>query len=217
MSTGYSYDIFLDTANGRVNLEVLARAILNAGLASGGDCEGVEVNGGTLDDTRAGVIVGGGSAGGTITVTWENALSGADELAQDTLVSDEQGEGFAAIVPQSVESLSMGSTGSSMIKLALTPAGPLAEGTYQISAFAEIRTQAVIATSYARGSVLIDNAEITQSNNPDDAFTAFGIDMLHAFEAGETPVIEITLEAVGAPNTVEIRGARIAFSRVLGY
>jgi len=207
--SAYVYNITADTANGRVNVEVLVRAILDAGLASGGNFEGAEIADGTLDDTRAGVV-----DGGTLTVSWENVLSGPDETAQDSLVSAHQGDGFAVVDPISDESLSVSSTSTSITKLTLTPTGPLAEGTYEISGSAEVRTQAVIAGSFARGSVLLDAGELIQHNNPDDAFQAFGITMLSAFEAGEIPVIEIQLEAIGPPNTVEIMNARLSLARV---
>lgn len=209
MSTPYVYDIATDTANGRVNVEVLVRAILNAGLASGGNFEGGEIAGGTLDDTRAGVV-----DGGTLTVTWENVLSAPDETAQDALVTAHPGDGFSLINPISSESLAVSSTSATITKLTLTPTGPLAEGNYEISGSAEVRTQAVIAGSFACGHILLDSVELIQHNNPDTAFQAFGITALSAFEAGEIPVIEIKLEAVGPPNTVEIMNARLSLARV---
>lgn len=205
----YVYDIAADTANGRVNIEVLIRAILNAGLASGGNFEGAEIANGTLDDIRAGVV-----GGGTLTVSWENVLSAPDETAQDALVAAHLGNGFAVVDPISAESLAVSSTSTVITKLTLTPTGPLAEGTYEISGSAEVRTQAVIAGSFARGSVLLDAVELIQHNNPDVAFQAFGITMLSAFEAGEIPDIEIQLEAIGPPNTVEITNARLSLARV---
>ena len=207
--SAYAYNITADTANGRVNVEVLIRAVLNAGLASGGNFEGAEIAAGTLDDTRAGVI-----DGGTLTVSWENVLSAPDETAQDALVAAHQGDGFAVIDPISDESLGVSSTSATITKLTLTPTGPLAEGTYEISGSAEVRTQAVIAGSFACGHILLNAVELIQHNNPDDAFQAFGITALSAFEAGEIPVIEIQLEAVGPPNTVEITKARLSLARV---
>lgn len=205
----YVYDITADTANGRVNVEVLIRAILNAGLASGGNFEGAKIMGGALDDTRAGVV-----GGGTLTVSWQNVLSGPDETSQDALVAAHQGDGFAVVDPISGESLAVSSTSGTITKLTLTPAGPLAEGTYEISGSAEVRTQAVIAGSFACGHILLDAVELIQHNNPEDAFQAFGVTAMSAFEAGTIPVIEIELEAIGPPNTVEIINARLGLARV---
>lgn len=207
--SAYVYDITADTANGRVNVEVIIRAILNAGLASGGNFEGAEIMDGTLDDTRAGVV-----GGGTLTVSWENVLSAPDETSQDALVAAHQGAGFAVVDPISAESLSVSSTSATITKLTLTPTGPLAEGTYEISGSAEVRTQAVIAGSFACGHILLDAVDLIKHNNPEDAFQAFGVTAMSAFEAGEIPVIEIQLEAVGPPNTVEIMNARLSLSRV---
>lgn len=215
MSAPYSYNIETETANGRINTEVLIRAILDAGLTTGGTFEGGEIDGGVLDDTRAGVILGtGAGVGATLTVTWQNALSGSDETDQDSLVNAHTGEGFAVTVPQAEESLGVSSTGSSMIKLTLTPSGPLSEGSYEISASADIRTQAVIANSYARGTVLLDSNELIEHNNPDDTFESFGLTSVFAFKAGDIPVIEIRLEAIGPMNTVEIMNARLGLEKV---
>ncbi len=207
--SAYVYDITTDTANGRVNVEVLIRAILNAGLTSGGNFEGAEITDGTLDDTRAGVI-----DGGTLTVSWENVLSAPDETSQDALVTAHLGNGFAVVDPISNESLVVSSTSATITKLTLTPTGPLAEGTYEISGSAEVRTQAVIAGSFACGHILLDSVELIQHNNPEDAFQAFGLTAMSSFEAGAIPVIEIQLEAVGPPNTVEIMNARLSLARV---
>ncbi len=207
--SAYAYGITADTANGRANIEVLVRAILDAGLASGGNFEGAEIANGTLDDIRAGVI-----DGGTLTVSWENVLSAPDETTQDALVAAHLGAGFAVVDPISAESLSVSSTSATITKLTLTPTGPLAEGTYEISGSAEVRTQAVIAGSFACGHILLDSVELIQHNNPEDAFQAFGLTAMSVFEAGDVPVIEIQLEAVGSPNTVEIMNARLSLMRV---
>jgi hypothetical protein len=208
VSTTYDYDITNDTVNGRANVEVLIRAILSANLASGGNFEGAEIDGGTLNSDLAGTI-----DDGTLTVTWENTLSGSDETDQDAIVNAHTGDGFALITPHIEESLGVTTTTTSVQKLQLAVSGPLAEGNYDLSAAAEIRTQTIISGSYACVRVLLDSSEIAHSNNPNDMFEMAMLEMTHFFNAGAQPVVEIVLEAVGTANTVEIQNARLSLKR----
>lgn len=208
----YIYSL-TDMPNDRVNVETITRAILNAGLASGGALEGLRVLDGAISESLHGVIEDAGTSA-TLIVSWQDPLSGSDETDQDVIVSNHPGDGFDVVSPISAASPGLSTTGANMVKLALQPSGPLAEGVYEVAAEAEIRVQGVVGGSHAKGSVQVDSSEIIQHNNPNDVFEAFGIVTAISFEAGATPLLEITLENVGNPNTAEIQQATLSLQRI---
>jgi len=197
----YTYDIATDTLNGRVNLEILAREVLNAGLASGGTFQGLRV----LDGTPAG---SGVINGGTLQVSWSSSLSVPDEMAQDALVATHAGDEFEE-GPALAESLGVSTTTSSAIKLSLS-LGPIAEGMWRFEGSGEIRVQTVIAGSRAVARVLLDGALLIEQSTALDVFASFSVAIDIDMEAGAEPLLEIQFLRTGTSNTVEIRRARIS-------
>jgi hypothetical protein len=203
----YTYDISSDTLNGRANIEILVREISDAGLLSGSPFLGAKIEGGVSSGDLSGVV-----SGGELIVSWTGTLSGPDESAQDAIIASHAGDGFI-VEAQSEESLGVSSTGSSALKISLS-SGPLAAGDYEVTGFADIRAQAVVANSHVMGTILLDSAELIEHSTPSDSFESFGIASIVSFSAGDTPELEIWVQVVGDPNVAEIMNARLGLGRV---
>lgn len=202
MSQTYSYDVATETQNGDVNPDVLAEQLLDAGLVSGGNFEGIEVVGG---DYATGNVI----TGGTLFVTWQSTLSGPDETAQDGVVAAHAGPSFSSDI-QSVENNTVSSTGvdSPQIKLQLD-AVELAAGEHSIRSYCEVRLQNAIVGSGVRAAIAVDGTEHAEDNWDAVEWHAFSAEIPLTFEAGATPSLTVTFERTGAANTVEIRRARL--------
>ncbi len=207
MSQSYVYDIATETASGTLNSDVMAQTLLDAGPASGGTVEGLDVQGGTYD---AGNVV----TGGTLTVTWQNALSGADETAQDALVAAHTGPSFGAEVQEtSDEAVSSTTLTTPQTKLTLAST-PVSAGPYTVTAYCEIRLQSVVGGSGVRAAVTVQGGEEAEDNWDATTWHAFSAEAPKTFKAGDAPTLTITFERTGSFNTVEIRRARLEMAVV---
>ena len=209
MSQSYSYDIAADTPNGKVNPDIFHQELLDAALGSGGTLENVETENGT--DLGNGVV-----QGGTLKVTWQNALSVADEAAQDAVVAATQGDAFGPNVQRkSSEGVSTTTLNTPQVKVSGT-ALPLPAGKYLIAAFCEIKMSAVVANSGVRARVMKDAVEVAEDNWGESQWHAFSGAGIIDVKAGETPMMAIEYERIGVLSTVEIRRARVSISQQSG-
>ena len=217
MSTSYNFDLQTDFPNQRVNPDVLARQLGDAGLASGGAFEGVAVEGGVSVD--GGVIDFNNpdpppaTVAATVIVTWQNALDAADEAAQAALVAAHQGDAFGPVVQRkSDEGVSTTTSNTMQVKVSGT-ALPLPAGKYLIAAYCEIKMAAVVANSGVRARVVKDAVEIAEDNWGEAQWHAFSGAGIIDVDAGDTPTMAIEFERIGVLSTVEIRRARISISQ----
>lgn len=211
MSQSYSYDIAADTPNGKINPDIFHQELLDAALGSGGTLENVETDNGT--DLGNGVV-----QGGTLKITWQNALSGADEAAQDAVVAATQGVAFGPNVQRAqdnnVKSTSNGG-GSPELQVELIPQ-PLPAGQYLFTLYCEIRLQADVAGSGVRAEGLFNGSPAAQDNWDLSVWHAFSGSAIKSVKAGETPTIAIEFWRIGSANTVECRSGRLSISQQSG-
>lgn len=209
MSQTYSYDIAADTPNGKVNPDIFHQELLDAALGSGGTLENVATENGT--DLGNGVV-----QGGTLKVTWQNALSAGDEAAQDAVVAATQGDAFGPNVQRkSDEGVDTTTQNTFQVKVSGT-ALPLPAGKYLIAAYCEIKVSAVVANSGVRARVMKNAVEIAEDNWGESQWHSFSGAGIVDIKAGETPMMAIEYERIGVLNTVEIRRARISMSQQSG-
>lgn len=205
----YNYDIAADTANGKANPDILAQQIVDAQAVqfpSGGTFEGVSTDGGTPED-------GGVIDGGTLMISWQNALDPGDEANQNALVAAHSGLPFGEPVQRaSSEPVSTTTNNAPQVKVSGT-ATRLPAGKYLVAAYCEIRMAAQVANSGVRARVTLDGNEVAEDNWDLDQWHAFSAQGIVAIKAGEEPMMEITYHRIGALNTVEIQRARISISQ----
>jgi hypothetical protein len=217
MSTSYNFDLETDFPNQKVNPDILAQQLEDAGLASGGTFEGVMIEGGV--PVAGGVIDFNNpdpppaTVAATVTVTWQNALDPADDAAQAALIATHQGDAFGPVVQRkSDEGVSSTASDTFQVKVSAT-ALPLPAGKYLIAAYCEIRMAAAVANSGVRARVIKDAVEVAEDNWGEDQWHAFSGAGIVDVKAGETPMLAIEYRRIGAPNTVEIRRARMSISQ----
>jgi hypothetical protein len=202
----YTYDIATETNNGKVNPDILAQQILDSSFPSGGTFEGVATEGGTIED-------GGVINGGTLFISWQNALDAGDEAAQDALVAAHSGLPFGPIVQRiSSEAISTTTLDTFQTKLSGS-AQRLPAGKYLITAYCEIRLSALVANSGVRAAVMFNGIEVAEDNWGSDQWSAFSASGIVDIDAGGEPMAEILFRRIGAANTVGIRRARLTISQ----
>lgn len=199
MSTTYTYDVVV-TDNGMVNPAILAKEVEDLALASGGAFEGIEVLGGVMQS-------GSQIVGGTIEITWQNALDPGDESAQATAVADHLGTAFGSST-QMVESRGTDSTGLDTPQDKINVAAePLPAGTYLVTSSCEIRMQSVVAGASVQADASFGGTTVGSDSWSDDTWHEFSASAQVVVDAGEVPAFLLTYQRVGNPATVEIRQA----------
>lgn len=136
MSTPYAYNVS-QTANGKVNPDILAQQVADGSFPSGGAFAGIELVGG-VNEGR------GLFTGGTLTLSWTNPLDSTDLAAQNALITTHVGQQFSktfrrrgTIPLQSDDTGNFTSALSAPLSLS-----PLAPGIWQLSFYCEVRLQA---------------------------------------------------------------------------
>lgn len=208
MSQSYIFDILTQTANGKVNPDVLAQQIADTALPTGGTFEGVSIEGGTPESN--GVI-----DGGNLILTWQNALDPADVATQTALVLAHQGAPFGSTV-QRASSEPVSSTtndGTAPVSKISATAAPLPAGKYLVGAYCETRLAASLANSGVRAVVIFNGNQVAEDNWGEDQWHAFSGQTVVDVDAGDEPMLEIQFHRIGVLNTVEIRRARITISQ----
>jgi len=210
MSQTYTYDVGSATATGKINPGIFEQSIVDSSIDVGANpIEAITTTGG--GGPVAGVITGG-----TLHVTFQDALSTNDQTVLNGLVAAEQGVAFGpATVRIAAEGETSDNSDTPVTKLSAT-LGPMIPGTYLVTAYCEIKTAAVVAGSSVRASINFGGSEGAQDNWTLDEWHAFSATCVVSVDAGTQPVMELTFQRVGVDQQVQIRRARLTIHPVIG-
>lgn len=206
MSFSMVFDVANDTANGRVNADILLQEILDSGITTGLPVENVGVDGGSV--TGRGQVTGG-----TLTVTFTSAPDSGDQTTVTNTVAAHQGDAFGpSVLRLSDSAVSSTTQNTPQTKLSGTPPA-LQDGDYLLLWYAEIRVQSVVSNSGVRATVTVDGTEIGEDNWDLDQWHVFSGSISSQLVAGAKPAVVMSFERIGVSNTVEIRRARMVLTK----
>jgi hypothetical protein len=157
---------------------------------------------------------------GTVIVAFDGLLSSADEATLDAVIAAHQGDDFIAL-PQTAtsESESTDDSGAEQTKLTLS-VGPLPEGSYMLSWYSEIRTDAEVANTAAQVRLYVDKngggeVERGEKTWQFSQYNQFSGSFPFAALAGDTYELRLAYERLGgSSNPVSIQRARLGIARL---
>jgi len=194
------YNIATETANAKVNDSMLADEIIVLGLSV----------------TFAYV----GTAGGTLSVVFDAALSAGDIISLDAAVLAHQGLTLSPAF-RMFESVAIQSTSLQTYQVALsqTPATPLSGGAYRIAWYCEMRVvPSGPLNSQGQARMRFNTDLLGVSVMVSEEWTAFsGWARKAGLPDGATPTLELSFRrepTLGGNDAIEIRELRMSFEKM---
>lgn len=197
-----TYDIATETASGAAWTDLLITEIEAASLSS------VLVDVGT----DGGSVNQGVTTGGTLALSFDSALSGADTTTLDALVLAHDASEIPSIGWKRWEQNAVQSTTSDTFVPAMTQVSPtLPKGMYRVDWTCEVRI--VASGPLNSGGDLrfsVDGNNKGRHYHESEQWTRHTGWDFQRFQSGEKPVFLLEYQRVGGNDTVEIRRCKIA-------
>lgn len=155
---------------------------------------------------------------GMVTLDFDIALSAGQKTTLDGVVAAHTGEPLIYSVNANDLGVDMNATGVPQVKLAATvPAPGLVGGDHLVSYSCEIRVQSVIAGSFVRATLEIDQGagfvEVVEDNWSEDQWHVLsGAFYLRGVTAGVQLAARISFLRLGLANIAEIRRSQLSVS-----